>query len=97
MSKGESMKKKILAVLLSLSILSLTGCTSETNKLRTRTSDATYSVDSEDERFMKIDSINGWIYVDKETKVQYLFVKRQNAGGLTILVDEDGKPLLWQE
>ena len=46
---------------------------------------------------MKIDSINGWIYVDKQTKVQYLFVKRQNAGGLTILVDEDGKPLLWQE
>lgn len=95
------MKRKILAVLLSLSILSLTGCVSEnvsdTNKLYSRTSDATYSIYSEDERFMKIDSINGWIYVDKQTKVQYLFVKRQNAGGLTILVDEDGKPLLWQE
>jgi hypothetical protein len=95
------MKKKILALLLSLSILSLTGCVNEnvsdTNKLHSRTSDATYRIDSEDERFMKIDSINGWIYVDKQTKVQYLFVKRQNAGGLTILVDEDGKPLLWQE
>lgn len=95
------MKKKILALLLSLSILSLTGCVNEnvsdTNKLHYLTSDATYSIDSEDERFMKIDSINGWIYVDKQTKVQYLFVKRQNAGGLTILVDEDGKPLLWQE
>ena len=95
------MKRKILALLLSLSILSLTGCVSEnvsdTNKLHSRTSDATYSIDSEDERFMKIDSINGWIYVDKQTKVQYLFVKRQNAGGLTILVDEDGKPLLWKE
>lgn len=92
------MKKKILSILLMLSVASIfiTGC-SDTNKTNLQTSDATYFIDSEDDRFMKIDSINGWIYVDKQTKVQYLFVKRANAGGLTILVDSDGKPLLYEE
>ena len=34
------------------------------------------------------------IIVDKETGVQYLFAYWSNAGGLTVLVDKDGKPLL---
>ena len=41
----------------------------------------------------------GWmkgakIIVDTETGVQYLFVNWWNAGGLTLLVDRDGKPIL---
>lgn len=34
------------------------------------------------------------VITDKKTGVQYLFVKRGYGAGLTILVDEDGKPLL---
>ena len=34
------------------------------------------------------------IIVDKETGVQYLFAYWSNAGGMTVLVDKDGKPLL---
>ena len=34
------------------------------------------------------------IIVDKQTGVQYLFAKEGYAGGLTVLVDKDGKPLL---
>lgn len=34
------------------------------------------------------------IVVDKETGVQYLMAYWCNAGGLTLLVDRDGKPLL---
>lgn len=34
------------------------------------------------------------IIVDKETGVQYLFVTSGYAGGLTLLVGRDGKPLL---
>ncbi len=34
------------------------------------------------------------IVVDSQTGVQYLFVFWGNAGGMTTLVDPDGKPLL---
>lgn len=58
--------------------------------------DGSYEQAREDDRFIQISSVDGWIYVDKETKVQYLFIKRYNAGGLTILVDKNGKPLLYE-
>ena len=34
------------------------------------------------------------IYVDRETGVQYLSISNGYAGGVTVLVDRDGKPLL---
>lgn len=34
------------------------------------------------------------IIVDTETGVQYLMAHWTNVGGLTVLVDQDGKPLL---
>ena len=34
------------------------------------------------------------IIVDKETGVQYLLAWWTSVGGLTVLVDKDGKPLL---
>ena len=34
------------------------------------------------------------IVVDRETGVQYLFAYQGYAGGITLLVDKDGKPLL---
>ena len=34
------------------------------------------------------------IITDTETGVQYLFAYWGNAGGITLLVDKDGKPLL---
>lgn len=34
------------------------------------------------------------IVVDTETGVQYLMAHWTNVGGLTVLVDRDGKPLL---
>ena len=34
------------------------------------------------------------IIVDKQTGVQYLLAHWTNIGGLTVLVDQDGKPLL---
>ena len=37
------------------------------------------------------------VIVDKETGVQYLFANWGSAGGLTLLVDKDGKPLLAQD
>ena len=34
------------------------------------------------------------IYVDRKTGVNYLFSSCGNAGGLTVLVDRDGKPIV---
>jgi len=36
------------------------------------------------------------IYVDRETRVQYLFASAGHAGGMAVLVDKDGKPLLYR-
>ncbi len=51
-----------------------------------------------DERFEKVFS-QGFltvteIWVDKETGVNYLFHQDGNAGGLTPLLDRDGKPVV---
>ena len=37
----------------------------------------------------------GIVFVDKETGVNYLFVQMGYAGGLTPLLDADGKPVKW--
>ena len=34
------------------------------------------------------------ILVDRETGVNYLFIQSGNAGGLTVLLDENGKPVV---
>lgn len=34
------------------------------------------------------------ILVDKETGVHYLFTSSGNAGGLTVLLDGEGKPVI---
>lgn len=40
----------------------------------------------------KITSMEIW--VDKETGVNYLFHQSGYAGGLTVLLDQDGKPVI---
>ena len=34
------------------------------------------------------------IYVDRKTGVNYLFTSYGNAGGMCVLVDRDGKPIV---
>ena len=34
------------------------------------------------------------IWVDKETGVNYIFHASGNAGGMTVLLDKDGKPVV---
>ena len=42
-------------------------------------------------------SIGTIILVDKETGVHYLFTKSGYSGGLTPLLDKDGKPVVMKE
>ncbi len=37
------------------------------------------------------------VIVDKETGVNYLFFSRGNGGGLTPLLDSDGKPIITKD
>lgn len=54
-----------------------------------------------EDRFIKTVVDNGGfsdnymaIYVDKQTGVNYLFSSYGNAGGMCVLVDRDGKPIV---
>ena len=54
-----------------------------------------------EDRFKKILVDNGGltdnqmaIYVDRQTGVNYLFTQSGYAGGLCVLVDRDGKPII---
>lgn len=38
--------------------------------------------------------LNHQIWVDKTTGVNYLFMHQGYAGGLTVLLDKDGKPVI---
>jgi hypothetical protein len=59
------------------------------------------NVNATNDRFIKIydqyskDTFR--IYYDKKTKVMYLITEIYKGGGITVLVDKDGKPLLYRE
>ena len=54
----------------------------------------------EDERFIKVlNEGSNWptnreIWVDKTAGVNYLWIASGYAGGLTVLLDRDGKPIV---
>lgn len=80
------MMKKILSLAIAIILMfTYTGCNNEGNKEIT------------DDRFECveygwIDSYYAMMLVDKETKVMYFF-----CDGITVMLDADGKPLLWEE
>lgn len=81
------MNKAIMAFALAV-VLSLSGCGTVT-----RTSNATLA--SEGARFesTRVSAVP-FIVTDTETGVQYLFVSDGYDGGLTVLVDDEGRPLV---
>ena len=55
-----------------------------------------------EQRFIKVMEESGFIssnevLVDTQTGVQYLYHASGNSGGLTVLVDSEGKPLLYRK
>lgn len=58
---------------------------------------ATEKNQQEENMLMIIDeSMSYRIYVDKETMVMYLRTKQGYGEALCVMVDTDGKPLLWK-
>lgn len=88
------MKKKLRLILCCLLLsVSLAGCAPG----KPDENSSTYKRLESDE-ILTID-VGKWdyIYVHKRTGVQYLFINNNNgAAGLTVLVDADGKPILYE-
>lgn len=54
-------------------------------------------INAVDNRFILIHNEDDFkIYCDKKTKVMYLVKSVYKGGGITLLVDADGKPLLYE-
>ena len=55
------------------------------------------NVNASNDRFILVqDEYDLEIYCDKKTKVMYLVKSVYRGGGITLLVDADGKPLLYE-
>ena len=85
------MNKRYLMIAL-LSCLILAGCGSAA-----KTEEAAEPVNAT--RFEKVEGVLGLydVYADRETGVMYAVSRgTYNQGNFTVLVDADGKPLLWK-
>ena len=54
---------------------------------------------ADDKRFVKVYSQGGWsrameIWVDRETGVNYVCTQSGHAGGMTVLLNADGTPVV---
>lgn len=81
------MKKKILAILTALMVVfTFSSCGTP------------ISADcASDERFFVVtNNVTNTIYVDRKTGVMYFYHRSGYGGGLTVMLDKDGKPLTWE-
>ena len=83
------MKKKLfcLFLILMLPILLLSGCDKKSENSTSELVSISYE---------NIDNGFTIIFVHKKTKVMYLYVKKGYGAGLTVMLDSDGKPLLYK-
>lgn len=91
--------KKILSIFICVCILafSLVACCGSGTE---EASDGKYS------RFIILNRIDipeslsnvyeGYIMVDRETGVCYVYIDGYRRGAMTVLLDADGKPLIWE-
>jgi len=95
------MKKKILAIILGIMLgVSLVGCGGNSPE---KTSDDTYEyLLIGNRKFVEIETSGGLlehyscIYVDCETRVQYVMFNGGYYGSMSALLDADGKPILYE-
>ncbi len=81
--------KKIAVVL--VFVLTLAGCSNGSSSGSSNTNKET------SERFVQVYSdFTNTIYVDSKTNVMYYWHCGGYGGGLTIMVDKNGQPLLWK-
>ena len=80
------MKKFISLVLALILIFALVGCTGANSDNETIS-----------DRFVRVYSeYSNCIYVDSETNVMYFWHSGGYSGGLSVMLDKNGDPLLWE-
>lgn len=81
------MKKIVCLGLVLMIVLAFIGCSaSKSNNMETS------------DRFIIVYSdLCNTIYADKETNVLYFWHFGGYSGGLSVMLDENGKPLLWEK
>lgn len=83
------MIKRIIIVALLVATLLLTACFDE--------HDTETAPQEAEARLVVVDSSASYrIYADKETRVMYLRTKLGYGEALCVMVDADGRPLLWE-
>lgn len=81
----KAMKK--LAIVFAILCVFMAGCTPQADGYQSGT-----------DRFkIAIYEENNTVYVDTETGVMYFFHKSGYGGGMSVMVDADGNPLIWEE
>lgn len=89
------MKKIICCIMVVLMMLSFVGCKNNEQQEKPQNTTIKFANNIE---FVLIKN-EGYILdllVCKQTKVVYLYVNGVNKGALEVLVDENGKPILWE-
>ena len=89
------MKKVICAILLICILLMLVACSTSTDKQTAET--ARFIVVHHELITDTNDVMRIKILVDTETRVMYMYTTGAQESGLTVLVDKEGKPMLWEE
>lgn len=84
------MKKITLIVILSFIFINTTACSNLFDN-------EAMEVSNKDNTLILVESNYDYeIYADKETKVMYLWMTGYYKGGLTVMLNEDGTPKLYQ-
>lgn len=99
------MKKKVAALIVTLSMaatLFVSGCNIQVvDDVDASTNSNTNTSESikDNESLVLVEEgepYSGYqIYADKETGVMYLWMWNNNKGGLTVMLNEDGSPKIW--
>lgn len=87
--------KKILIAILLMVCLCITGCT-----VRASWGETAETKETEESKppFKKVyGNVNNSIYVDTKTNVMYIIFHTGHGTGIEVMVDQDGKPRLWEE
>lgn len=83
------MKKIIFILICLLTIVTFSSC---------RSTPKVDNMDNNDDRFVIVfnEGLNR-IYTDTETGVMYFYHMNGYGGGLSVMLDTDGKPLIWNK
>lgn len=88
------MKKLLIAILLVM-CLCITGCTFRASWGETEAKETEESKPMFERLYA---DVNISVFIDTETNVMYVvYHGGSGAGGITVMVDQDGKPRLWEE